>query len=86
MKFWFINIPGIIVSKYLLRKDYDVALEEAIEELKVEFGKRRTSPDEMLEELLEGEKIAAKDVDATDEFVAKLGAIYHLAKNTGREE
>jgi len=85
LKFWFINIPGIIVSKFLLRKDCEAALQEAVEELKEEFGKRRTSPDEMLEELLEGDKIPAKDVDATDEFVAKLGAIYYLAKNTGRE-
>ena len=84
LKFWFVNNPGIIVSKYFLREDYEVALDEAIEELKEKFGKRRTTPEEMMEDLLTGDKIPTKSFEAVDDFVEKLEATHQLAMETGR--
>ena len=85
-KFWFINTAGIKVSRFLLRENKEEALEELIAMLKMDYGKRRTTPDEMLEDLMGGDKIPQKDLDAVEEFVAKLESVYYLALDTGRSD
>ena len=54
-EFWFTATAGIKVSRFLLRENKEEALEELIAMLKTDYGKRRTTPDEMLEDLM-GEK------------------------------
>ena len=84
VEFWFTSVAGIRVARFLLREDKEVALAEAIAMLKSEYGKRKSTPEEMLEDVMEGEKIPSKDLVAVDEFVAKLEAIYFLALDTDR--
>ena len=84
LKFWWVGTPGLTAAKFTLRKDHDAALKEAIEELKEKFGRRRTSPEEMLDDLLVGAKIGPKDFDAVEEFIGKLEVTYQLAILTGR--
>ena len=86
MKFWWVGTPGILVSRYLLREDHEIALKEAIAELKAKFGKRRTSAEEMLEDLLSGGKIPSKDIEAVDEFVEKIQTVYQTAIETDRDK
>ena len=86
LKFWWINTPGLTVAKYTLRQDYEAALKEAIAELKEKYGRRRTSPEEMLEDLLVGGTIGPKEFDAVDEFIGKLEVTYQLAVHTGRSK
>ena len=85
-EFWFINTAGIKVSRFLLRENKEEALEELIAMLKMDYGKRRTTLDEMLEDLMGGDKIPQKDLDAVEEFVAKLESVYYLALDTGRSD
>ena len=86
LKFWWGGIPAMKIERFLLRQDAEEALKEAIGVLKKEYGKRRTSPDEMLETLLKGEKILSKEIEAADEFVTKLENTYYLALDTKRGE
>ena len=56
LEFWFVSVAGIRVSRFLLREDKEISLGEAIGMLKAEYGRRRTTPDEMLEDLMGGER------------------------------
>ena len=51
-----------------------------------EYGRRRTTADEMLKDLMAGEKVPQKDVIAVDRFVSKLEAIYYIALDTDRAD
>ena len=85
-RFWFVGLAGLKISRFLLRKDAEAAIAEAIEVLSNEYGKKRTSANEMLEALMAGEKVPQKDVVAVDEFVSRLEAIYYTALDTDRAE
>ena len=82
---WWVGVSGIKIARFLLREDKELAIVEALAMLKKEYGKRRTTADEMLEGLLVGEKVPQKNLVAVDEFVSNLEAIYYVALDTGRE-
>ena len=63
---WWVGVSGIKIARFLLREDKDTAIKEAIQMLKKEYGKRRTTADEMLEDLMVGEKVPQKDMVAVD--------------------
>jgi hypothetical protein len=83
---WFGGVASILVDRYFLRKDAEVALMEAIEALKKEFGKKKESAEEMLEELLSGEKIDQRDIQGFLSFVLRLENAYLLAIETHRND
>jgi len=85
-KFWFANLAALKIRHFLLRKDAELAIREAISFLKKEYGRRRTTANEMLESLMAGEKIPQKDTLAVDEFVTGLGAVYYIAIDTDRAD
>merc|ERR1712015_444187 len=85
-EYWWVGVSGLKVARFLLRDDEEVAIAEAIAMLKKEYGKRRTTADEMLEDLLLGEKVPQKDLVAVDKFVSSLEAIYYVALDTGRAD
>jgi len=85
-QFWFANLSGRKIAHFLLRDDEEAAIAEAISLLKEEYGRKRTTADEMLRSLMAGEKIPQKDVVAVDSFVTDLGAAYYVALDTGRAE
>merc|ERR1712015_490 len=82
---WRVGVSGVKIARFLLREDKELAIAEALAMLKKEYGKRRTTADEMLENLLVGEKVPQKNLVAVDEFVSNLEAIYYVALDTGRE-
>lgn len=73
-----------LVETDVLRKDAEVALEDAIGKLNRKFGVRRETALEMLEELLTGKVIGEKDHSLLLTFYAKMQSVYALAKETGR--
>jgi len=85
-RFWFVDLSGVKIAHFLLRKDEEKAIVEAISLLKQEYGKKRTTADEMLKTLMAGGKILQKDVVAVDSFVSNLGAAYYIALDTDRAE
>jgi len=85
-RFWFVRLSGVKIAHFLLRKDEENAIVEAVSLLKQEYGKKRTTADEMLKTLMAGGKIPQKDVVAVDSFVSNLGAIYYIALDTDRAE
>ena len=81
---WFSGPAGLVVTRFSLRKDAKTALEEAIEQLTLVFGRRWTTADEMLETLLVGDKVSVKDTASQLSFVLKLENAYALALETNR--
>jgi len=85
-RFWFVGLAGLKIARFLLRKDEEAAIGEATATLISEYGKKRTSAEEMLENLMVGEKVSQKDIFAVDMFVSSLEAIYYVALDTDRAE
>merc|ERR1712015_260086 len=85
-RFWFIDLSGLKIARFLLREDAELAIVEATSFLKDEYGRKRTTANEMLETLMAGEKIPQKDTLALDEFVTGLGAVYYIAVDTDRAD
>ena len=69
---WWVGVSGVKIARFLLREDKEDAIKEALSLLKKEYGKRRTTADEMLEDLMVGDKVPQKDLGAVDEFVSNL--------------
>merc|ERR1712015_469722 len=85
-RFWFVKLAALKIAHFLLRKDAELAIVEATSFLKDEYGRKRTTANEMLETLMAGEKIPQKDTLAFDEFVTGLGAVYYIAVDTDRAD
>merc|ERR1712015_446522 len=85
-RFWFVKLAALKIAHFLLRKDAELAIVEATSFLKDEYGRKRTTANEMLETLMAGEKIPQKDTLAFDEFVTGLGAVYYIAADTDRAD
>ena len=81
---WFSGSAFLVVKRFSLRRDATTAYKEVIEELRTEFGRRRTTADEMLESLLAGEKLGVKDSQGLQSFVLKLENVYAMALETER--
>jgi len=85
-RFWFIGLAGLKIRRFLLREDEEAAIQEATKILVRQYGKKRTTAEEMLESLMVGDKINQKDIVAVDKFVSSLEAIYYVALDTDRAE
>ena len=85
LKEWFGGVAKIQIARYLKREDDENALEEAIEKLRSEHGCKATNAEEMIEDILSGKPLEARDAVAINTAVSKLEEAYFLAVETGRD-
>ena len=83
---WFGGVARVHINRFLRREDADKAFEEAMDRLKREFGRKAATADEMLTDVLKGNKIDIKDASGANLFISRVEEIYHLALETHREE
>ena len=72
LRHWFVGPAGIIVQKYSNEKDPMVTINKTKQHLKKEYGRRNYSARQMLDELLAGPPLNAKDHVAVQTFLCKL--------------
>ena len=85
LKEWFGGVAKIQIARYLKREDDENALEEAIAKLRSEHGCKATNAEEMIEDILSGKPLEARDAVAINTAVSKLEEAYFLAVETGRD-
>ena len=85
LKAWFGGVAKVHISRYVRRKDHEVALKEAIEKLREEHGKKTATAEEMIDDILSGKVIEARDAVGINSAVSKLEEAYFLAVETGRD-
>ena len=81
---WFTGPAAIIIEKYCNIKDPADAVERMKKHLKSEFGRQNLTAKKMLDQLLEGQQIQAKEGEALQTFIFQLENIYQRAEETGR--
>ena len=84
MQYYFDGAAYQLIEADTLRDDADAALEAATSRLTRTFGTRRETAKEMLEEILQGKVVPARDPSTLLDFYAKLLSVYTLAEETGR--
>ena len=82
---WFDGSALMRISPFLMRKDHENALGEAVEKLKKHYGGHRRHAEDMLHHVLDNEKIDLKDPNAIAKFTAELVYIYYSAVQTKRD-
>ena len=82
---WFGGIAKTQVTRYVKRDDHEVALEEAIVKLRNEYGCQANTAEEMLEDIMSGQPLEARDSVGINKTVSKLEEAYFLAVETGRD-
>ena len=82
---WFEG-PAFKLIEAETMKNAESAVDEAITKLTKKFGMRQESAMEMLDEVIQGKPIDAKDHNGLLDFYAKLVSIHSLACETGRGE
>ena len=85
LKAWFGGVAKVHISRYVRRKDHEVALKEAIEKLREEHGKKTATAEEMIDDILSGKVIESRDAVGINSAVSKLEEAYFLAVETGRD-
>ena len=85
LRHWFVGPAGIIVQKYSNEKDPKVSIDKTKRHLRREYGRRNYSARQMLDELLTGPPLNAKDHVVVQTFVSKLENVHQRALETKRE-
>ena len=85
LKEWFGGLAKINLARYLRRDDHENALEEAIIRLRDEHGCQATTAEEMIEDILAGKRLDARDAVGISTAISKLEEAYFLAVETGRD-
>ena len=83
---WFDGVARIHINRFLRREDTDKAFDEAMARLRREFGRKAATADEMLTDVLKGNKIDSKDAIGANLFISRVEEIFHLALETKRED
>ena len=81
---WFEGSAYKLIEAETLRQDAEAAVDEALEKLTRKFGLRNETAAEMLDEVLQGKAIGAKDHNGLLDFYAKVMSIHSLACETGK--
>ena len=76
---WFKSQALARVNCFMRRNDADTAFEEAVTRLKTEYGNRKQSAEDMLQNALEGSVIKEHQFEEMSEFVFNVEGIYTLA-------
>ena len=85
LKEWFGGGASTNISRYMRREDHEKALEEAILKLRSEFGCKANTAEEMIEDILSGKPLRARDAVGINSAISKLEEAYFLAVETGRD-
>jgi hypothetical protein len=72
LEYWFRDLALVVVERFVLRNDYEQAYCEAITALRCQFENRKETAEEMLEELLSGEKVDNRNSNIFLSFVLRL--------------
>ena len=83
-QYYFDGAAYQLIEADTLRDDAEAAVEAATSRLTKTFGARRETAKEMLEEILQGKAVQARDPSTLLDFYAKLLSVYTLAEETGR--
>ena len=83
-QYYFDGAAYQLIEADTLRDDAEAAVEAATTRLTKTFGTRRETAKEMLEEILQGKVVQARDPSTLLDFYAKLLSVYTLAEETGR--
>ena len=81
---WFEGSAYKLIEAETLRQDAEAAVDEALEKLTRKFGLRNETAAEMLDEVLQGKAIGAKDHNGLLDFYARVMSIHSLACETGK--
>ena len=81
---WFGGTAALIVDRFLADSDTKEALSNAIAALKREFGRKKRTAKEMLQELISGEKFTEKEFSQIKNFIIQLERIHKVAVDTQR--
>ena len=85
LQHWVTGTASLIVCTYENEVDPSVALKKAKKHLKIEFGRKVFTAQQMLEDLLAGPKINRDDSVAIRVFIIKLKNVYLKAVETKRD-
>ena len=84
LKHWFSGKAALVVKGFGRAEDAEQGLKEAKEALKQNFGLRRFTARQLLDDLIVGEKFAEREHDGIQTFIIKLEMVYRQAVETGR--
>ena len=82
--FWFSGTASLIIDQHVSNSNATEGLQTAIRALKKEFGKKKRTAKQMLQELISGEKIPEKEHATVKTFALQLEKCYKIATETRR--
>ena len=85
LKEWFGGLARVHIARFMRREDHEEALEEAMLKLQSEHGSKATTAEEMIEDILSGKTLEARDAVGINTAISKLEEAYFLAVETGRD-
>ena len=85
MAYWVTGAADLVYRQYESEEDPSTALSQTIDHLKKEFGRKRHTAREMLDELLKGPPLKESDTAQIQTFVLRLEQVYKRAVDTKRE-
>ena len=83
LEHWFTGKAGLVVNRFLTARDPCKGLEEAKGALKLNFGLRRFTAKQLLDDLIMGERFPEREHEGIQTFI-KLERVYQQAVETGR--
>ena len=79
---WFMGKADLVVGRFATSKDATQGLTDAKKALHEEFGRRRFTAKQLLDDLIVGDKYHEKEHGAIQTFLLQLEKVYHLAIET----
>ena len=79
---WFMGKADLVVGQFAASRDATRGLTEAKKALQEEFGRRRFTAKQLLDDLIVGDKYHEKEHGAIQTFLLQLEKVYHLAIET----
>ena len=83
---WFDGQAALVTERYLTEANATEALKSAVKALKSEFGKKKLTAKQMLQELLSGDKLLERDHHHVKTFLLRLEKTYKVAQETKRDQ
>ena len=85
LPYWFGGTAALVIDRYIGESDATLALADAFKALKAEFGRRKLTAKQLLNELLQGERFYERDNVKIKAYILEMEKILKIARETQRE-